>query len=271
MAADPLNKCTVKDKCMSYQGIFDTHAHYDDSRFDGEREKLLESLEQKGVSLVVNCGSDLASSQRSLALAEKYSFIYAAVGIHPHECGDAPHDWEKILRKLMGHPKAVAIGEIGLDYHYDFSPRELQKQFFERQLQLAQELSVPVVVHDREAHEDTFNILSRHSVRAVLHCYSGSAEQAVQYAKMGMYMGFGGSVTFKNAKKPIESAAAIPLDKLLLETDCPYMAPVPHRGELCTSDMIAFSAEKIAAAREMDAQVLIDKARINGMKFFGIK
>lgn len=255
---------------MDFTGIFDTHAHYDDERFNESRSDILGSLPGRGVSLILNCGSDLESSKSSIALAEKYDYIYAAAGIHPHECSNTPGDWESELRKLLSHPKVVAIGEIGLDYHYDFSPRELQREFFARQLELANELKLPAVIHDREAHADVFDLLSKHRPRAVLHCYSGSAEQARQYAEMGFYLGFGGAVTFKNARRPLESAAAIPLSRLLLETDCPYMAPVPHRGELCTSDMIALSASAIAEARGMEVQQLIDAARENGKRFFGI-
>lgn len=255
---------------MPYAGIFDTHAHYDDARFDPCREALLRELPRRGVALVVNCGSDLESSARSLELTAAYPYFYAAVGIHPHECGEAPADWEPRLLALAAHSKAVAIGEIGLDYHYDFSPRETQRLFFRRQCELANRLGLPVIVHDREAHADTFDILSELRPRGVLHCYSGSAEQAQQYARMGFYFGFGGAVTFKNAHRALESAAVIPPDRLLLETDCPYMAPVPHRGELCTSDMIALTAERLAAELGTVPQALIDRARDNGRRLFGI-
>ena len=229
--------------------LFDTHAHYDDARFDPCREALLRELPRRGVALVVNCGSDLESSARSLELTAAYPYFYAAVGIHPHECGEAPADWEPRLLALAAHSKAVAIGEIGLDYHYDFSPRETQRLFFRRQCELANRLGLPVIVHDREAHADTFDILSELRPRGVLHCYSGSAEQAQQYARMGFYFGFGGAVTFKNARRALESAAVIPPDRLLLETDCPYMAPEPVRGTRCDSSLIRYVGEYVASVK----------------------
>ena len=251
-------------------GIFDSHAHYDDKAFDEDRTELLTSLPQKGISAVVNCASDLESSRTSLSLTEKYGFIYAACGVHPHEAQEAPDDFIEVLKELLEKEKCVAVGEIGLDYHYDFSPRDIQLDVFEKQLILANEFDMPVVIHDREAHEDTLNLLKKHKPRGVVHCFSGSAEMAKEILKLGMYIGLGGAVTFKNAKKPCEVAAVVPDDRLLVETDCPYMTPVPHRGERNSSDYIPFTAEKLAEIRNTDAQSIIDITRRNACELFGV-
>ena len=237
-----------------YGNIFDTHAHYDDSRFEEDRDELLCSLKVKGVSHIVNCGCDLKSSLSTLNLAEKYDFIFAAIGVHAHEAEETTEDDLAEIEKLYSNKKVVAVGEIGLDYHYDFSPRERQIEIFERQLILANKLNLPVIVHDREAHEDTMNLLKKHRPKGVVHCFSGSAEMAKEIVKLGMYIGIGGAVTFKNAKKPIEVVEYLPLDRLLLETDAPYMTPVPFRGQRCDSAHIAYTAEKIAEIKGIEAQ-----------------
>jgi len=246
--------------------IFDTHAHYTDKRFADDQAKLLRSLPGRGVARVLTCGSDFADSRAALALAREYDYVYAACGVHPH----AATGWTKAIEPLLRDKKCVAIGEIGLDYHYDFSPRQVQRDCFARQLELARELGLPVIVHDREAHEDTLKLLQEFKPRGVVHCFSGSREFAREILALGMYIGLGGAVTFKNAKKPVEVAANIPLDRLLLETDAPYMAPEPHRGQRCESAHIAYSAEKIAAIRGMDAQDLIDACHENGKTLFGL-
>lgn len=253
-----------------YSNIFDTHAHYDDSRFDEDREELLKSLKNKGVSHVVNCGCDLKSSLTTLALAEKLDFVYAAIGVHAHEAEEATEEDLAEIEKLYHKDKVVAVGEIGLDYHYDFSPRERQLEVFERQLQLAKELDLPVIVHDREAHEDTMNLLKKYRPKGVVHCFSGSAEMAKEIVRLGMYIGIGGAVTFKNAKKPVEVVEYLPLDRLLLETDAPYMTPVPFRGQRCDSSHIAYTAEKIAEIKGIDVQMLIDICNENAKKLFNI-
>ena len=251
-----------------YSNIFDTHAHYDDSRFDEDRDELISSLTQKGVSQIVNCGCDYKSCLTTLKLSEKYDFVYAALGVHAHEAEElTDEDWEKIL-KLFDNEKVVAVGEIGLDYHYDFSPRDIQKEVFERQLILANELDLPVIVHDRESHEDTMKLLKKHRPKGVVHCFSGSAEMAKEIIKLGMYIGIGGAVTFKNAKKPVEVVKEIPLDRLLLETDAPYMTPVPFRGQRCDSSHIAYTAEKIAEIKGMDVQQIIDICNENARRLF---
>ena len=253
-----------------YKNIFDTHAHYDDSRFDGDRDELLSSLYSKGVTNIINCGCDYKSSLTTLALAEKYDFIYAALGVHAHEAEEASEEDLDNIKALYSHKKVVAVGEIGLDYHYDFSPRERQIEVFEKQIILANELGLPIIVHDRESHEDTMNLLKKHRPKGVVHCFSGSVEMAKEVVKLGMYIGLGGAVTFKNARKPIEVAEYLPIDYLLLETDAPYMTPVPFRGQRCDSAHIAYTAEKIAEVKGMDTQELIDKCNENAKRLFGI-
>ena len=253
------------------ENIFDTHAHYDDEAFDEDREILLSSLKGRGVSLVIDCGCDAASSKKAIELSDKYDFIYAAVGIHPHEAEEADENDLNEIRRLLKHKKAVAIGEIGLDYHYDFSPRELQKEYFEKQIVLAKELDMPIIVHDREAHEDTLALLRKYKPKGVLHCFSGSVESAKEIISLGMYIGLGGAVTFKNARKPLEVAEFVPLDRLLLETDAPYMTPVPFRGKRNDSSLIPYTAIKIAEVKGIDPQMVVNAANENGKRLFGIE
>ena len=252
--------------------IFDTHSHYDDEAFNEDREVLLGLLQKEGVSHVMTCGTNLVTSYRSLQLAQKYDYIYCALGFHPEEAHEERKgDQDTIVELLKTEEKAKAVGEIGLDYYWEENaPRDVQIDLFRRQIEIAKELDLPVIVHDREAHEDTFNILSEMRPKGVLHCYSGSKEQALQYTEMGFYIGLGGVVTFKNARKAVEVAEAIPLDKLLLETDCPYMAPVPHRGERNDSRLISLVAEKIGEIRGMDPQEIADITNKNAREFFGI-
>lgn len=255
---------------MIYSGIFDTHAHYDDEKFDEDRSELLRSLNQNGVAGIIDCGCDRRSSLEAIRLSEKFDFVFAAIGLHPHEASEAKESDYEELRRLYSKPKVVAVGEIGLDYHYDFSPREVQLEAFERQIALANELSLPIIVHDREAYEDTLRLLQKYRPKGVVHCFSGSVETAKEILKLGMYIGLGGAVTFKNARKPLEVAALVPDDRLLLETDCPYMAPVPFRGKRCDSSMIATTAEKIAEVRSTEAQILINQCRNNAKALFGV-
>ena len=250
---------------------FDTHAHYDDGAFEADREALLAAANEAGVELMLDPGCDVDSSAVAVALAERFGFVYAAIGVHPHEAAEAKESDLEELKALYSKEKVVAVGEIGLDYHYDFSPRSIQLEFFEMQLLLANELSLPVIVHDREAHGDTLNLLKKYKPKGVVHCFSGSAEMAKEVLKLGMYIGLGGAVTFKNAKKPLEVAAVVPENRLLLETDCPYMAPVPLRGSRCDSSMIAYTAEKIARVRSCNVQELIDRCRENAKELFKIK
>ncbi len=251
------------------RNIFDTHAHYNDDRFSEDREAVLASLPGAGVCFVVNCGTDVPSSLASMRLAEQYGFVYFAAGVHPEDCikPDADVDLTRIA-SLLSHEKCVAVGEIGLDYYWQEAPRNVQQDFFERQLLLANETGLPVIVHDRDAHGDTFELIKKHRPRGVMHCYSGSAELMREYVKLGMYIGVGGSVTFKNAVKTVEVAKELPPDRLLLETDCPYMSPVPFRGKRNCSPYIAYVAEKIAALWDTDPQTVLDTAAENARRLF---
>ncbi len=250
--------------------IFDSHAHYDDEKFETDRREILDGLFSDKVCGIINCGCDLKSSLMSVELANEYEGIYAAVGVHPHEAEDvADEDFSEII-KLLDKKKVVAIGEIGLDFHYDFSPREKQIEMFERQVKLSKELDIPIIVHDREAHEETYKILRKYQPKGVVHCFSGSVELAKETVKMGMYIGLGGAVTFKNAVKPVEVAAFTPMERILLETDAPYMSPVPMRGKRCTSDMIEYTALKIAEIKNLDYETVVNTACQNTKELFGI-
>ncbi len=251
--------------------IFDSHAHYDDRAFDGDREAVLSALPEAGVCGVINCGVDIRSSKRALALAAQYPFLWAAVGIHGQEAGRAkPGDLNRLL-PLLDEPRAVALGEIGLDYHYDDgAPREVQRELLERQLQIAVERDVPVILHDREAHEDMWKLLQRYKPRGVMHCFSGSVEMARDLVGIGMYIGLGGAVTFKNARRPMEVAAWVPEDRLLIETDAPYMTPVPFRGKRNSSALIPYTAEKIAQVRGMTTEQILRITKENTERLFGI-
>ncbi len=251
--------------------IFDSHAHYDDAAFEEDRDALLATFPQSGVVGVVNAASDLDSARRSLALAARYPFLYAAVGIHPEAANTCTTDALLTLESLASQPRVVAIGEIGLDYHWeDNPPREVQKACFEAHLALANRLSLPVIVHDRDAHEDTLTLLKQYRPQGVLHCFSGSVEMMREAVAMGMYIGLGGAVTFKNARRPLEVAATVPADRLLLETDAPYMAPVPCRGHRCDSRMISHTAEVIAGVRGVSAETLLRQTAENARRLFGI-
>lgn len=250
--------------------VFDSHAHYDDSRFDGDRDSLLKSLPQRGVGKLVNIGADKQSSEASVMLAEKYDYIYATVGIHPHDASTFDKDAEDMLYRLSKNPKVVAIGEIGLDYHYDKSPRDIQISAFKRQLEIAADVKKPVVIHSREATADTHDILEHYRPAGIIHCFSGSAEMAEVYVKMGFYIGFTGVVTFKNAAKPLLAAAAVPLDRLLLETDCPYMAPEPFRGKRSDSSMIIHTAAALAKVKGIKTEELIKQCHINALSVYNI-
>ena len=250
--------------------IFDSHAHYDDGWFDEDRDSVLGSLPQKGVCGIVNNSVDIENAKRVIALAEKYNYIYAAVGIHPENLENLPGDYLDQIARLTKHPKVVAVGETGLDYHWDI-PREEQKRVFEEQLRLSLDLKMPIIVHDREAHGDVFDLLRKYRPNALVHCFSGSVELMREAVRMGLYISLGGVVTFKNARHSVEVASEIPLDRLLLETDAPYMAPVPFRGKRCDSSMIVFAAEKIAQLRNMTAQQVLDITAGNAKRFYSIE
>ena len=251
--------------------IFDSHAHYDAEQFDTDRDAVLTALPTQGVCAVVQCATDPESIKKSLKMAETYPYIRVAVGIHPEFVSQATPDWLDAVREAAKHPMVCAIGEIGLDYYWEENaPREVQVDWCRRQIELAMELDLPVIFHDREAHEDTFHLMREYRPRGVVHCFSGSAEMARQLTDLGLYIGLGGAATFKNARKPIEVAESLPLDRLLLETDAPYMAPVPLRGKRCDSSMIAHTAARLAEVRGMDVDALLDATRANANRLFGV-
>ena len=251
--------------------LFDTHAHYDDERFDGDREALLAGMPEKNVGLIVNPGCDISSSRTAVALAESFDFVYAAVGIHPENCADFVPEQIDALRQLAKNPRVVAIGEIGLDYYWaENPPRERQLELFRQQVMLAKELELPVIIHDREAHADTLEVLRELRPQGVLHCFSGSAEMAREVAALGMYLGFTGAITFKNARKAPQAAAVVPADRLLMETDCPYMAPEPYRGKRCDSSMLPRVAERLAEIRGESAEEIVESTCQNAKRLFGI-
>lgn len=228
--------------------LFDSHCHLDDEKFNEDRAEVIARLREGGVERCVCVGSDLPSSRRCVALAEQYPFIYAAAGVHPHEAKDAPADYLDQLKTLLAHPKVMALGEIGLDYYYDLSPRDVQKRVVQEQLDLACDTDMPVIFHIRDAHGDVFDILrSRSRLPAgVIHCCSASAEMVREYLKMGFYISFAGPITFKNAAGPVSASQAVPLDRLLIETDSPYLAPVPLRGRRNEPANVRYVLEKQA-------------------------
>ena len=230
--------------------LFDTHAHLDDHAFDADRRELLAALPGQGIGLLMNPGCSFESSHNAILLAEEYGYIYAAVGSHPDVADEVDEALIARYRELCKHPKVKAIGEIGLDYHYEDIPRDIQKRAFRLQMELAAELQLPVIVHEREAHEDGLQIVDEFpNVQGVFHCYSGSLEMAKELIKRGWYIGFTGVLTFKNARKAIEVAANIPLERIVIETDCPYMAPVPFRGKRNDPGKVCFMADKLAELR----------------------
>lgn len=250
--------------------IFDSHAHYDSEAFDEDREQLISGLLEAGVCAVINCASDLKTARQSVELARKFAFIRAAAGIHPHEAEPVTQGDYKQLRELLKLPEVVAVGEIGLDYHYDFCPHPKQIEVLRAQLEIARELDMPVIIHDREAHGDMYPLLREFKPKGVVHCFSGSVELAKEALSYGMYIGLGGAVTFKNAKTPVEVAAYVPDDRLLIETDAPYMTPVPYRGKRCDSAHIAITAQRIAEIRGVGADEVLDLTRKNANRLFGL-
>jgi len=249
---------------------FDTHAHYDDKRFDGDRDKIISSLGEHNVELVLNPGSCMRSSRAAVALSGKYHFIYSAVGVHPHYVKGLTEDSISELRQMSKHPKVAAIGEIGLDYYRDLSPRDVQKRWFERQLQLAAELDMPVIIHDRDAHADTLDILKSFSLKAVVyHCYSGSLEYAKVLLRQGYYLSFTGAITFKGAQKSHDVIRYMPLERLMLETDAPYLAPEPWRSKRNDSTLLRPVAQFMADIRGITIEELSEATFLTGKDFFG--
>ena len=252
--------------------LFDTHAHYDDDWFDADRDALLASMPERGVGLIVNPGITVETSRQAIAMAERYGHVYAAVGIHPENCHDFVPAHIEQLRELARHPKVVAIGEIGLDYYWDTNPpKEFQQQVLRSQMALAAELKLPVIIHDRDAHADTLaSVKEFPEVTGVFHCYSGSVEDARTLVKMGWMLSFNGAATFKNARKAPEVIAEVPLERLMIETDAPYLAPVPHRGKRNDSSLVHLVAEKIAQIKGLTAEEVEKATWDNGKRFFNI-
>ncbi len=254
--------------------IFDSHAHYNDSRFDPDRDTLLSAMPENNVGYIMNACSSVSEFDDIKEIIEKYPFIYGAAGVHPHEAEmmtDA--DLQKIA-DFAAHPKVKAIGEIGLDYYYDNSPRDTQRFWFSQQVDLAVQLDMPIIIHDRDAHADTMDILRKHNIRktgGVFHCYTGSAEMAKEVLDMNLYIAFGGSLTFKKAQKPIEAARSIPIEKIVIETDCPYLTPEPHRGKRNSSVYLPYVAEKLAEIKGLSLEEVVRITAENAKKVFRIE
>ncbi|MGI6085184.1 MAG: TatD family hydrolase [Acetivibrionales bacterium] len=251
--------------------MIDSHAHYDDERFDMDRDQVLQDCVAYGVTHIVNAGSNIESSKKSIELAGKYPFIYAAVGVHPHDASECDMNTIGTLTALSKADKVVAIGEIGLDYHYDFSPREVQKEWFARQIALARKLRLPIIIHNRESHKDVLDIIKSekaYEVGGVFHCFSGSREMAREVLNLGFKIGLGGAITFKKAQKPIDVLRYVPLDMLLVETDCPYMAPEPHRGKRNWSGYIELILRKVSEIKEIDYALAEEATTNNAIHLF---
>ncbi len=253
--------------------IFETHAHYDDEQYEEDRDRLLGSMQENGISRIVNAGASIETTEKGIRLAEKYPFVYAAAGVHPSETAQLDEDSFVRLKKLAIHPKTVAVGEIGLDYYWDKEPdvQEKQRYWFRRQLELAAQLGLPVIIHSRDASADTLAIMKEACdmhIPGVIHCFSYSVETALEYVSMGYYIGVGGVVTFKNAKKLKEAVEKIPLANILLETDCPYMAPEPYRGKRNSSLYLPYIAAKIAEIKGMTQQEVIEATWNNACRMY---
>lgn len=254
--------------------IFDTHAHYDDEAFNEDREKLIDEISRSEIRKIVNVGANLATSQNSVDLSEKYDFFYAAVGVHPDDAAEVTDEGIERLRELAKGKKVVAVGEIGLDYYWNKENSGLQKTAFKRQIELARELSLPIIVHSRDAAADTMDILHETDagkLGGVIHCFSYSPEIALESVKMGFYIGIGGVVTFKNAKKIKESVEAIPLEKIVLETDCPYLAPDPFRGKRNSSLYLEYVVKEIARLKGIDENTVMEQTFKNALNMYNIE
>ena len=252
--------------------IFETHAHYDDEQFDQDRDEILQSMAAGGIGTIVNVSASYDSCWRVVDMVQVYPFMYAAVGVHPDEVGALNEERLEEMRKLCEDPKVVAIGEIGLDYYWDKEAREEQRHWFIRQLELARKLGLPVLIHSREAAADTVEVMKEYGkgLKGVIHCYSYSAEMAKEYVKMGYYIGVGGVVTFKNARKLKETVREIPLTSIVLETDCPYLAPVPYRGKRNSSLYLPYVAEEIAALKQVSFEEVVSQTERNAKDLYGL-
>lgn len=254
--------------------LFDTHAHYYDPQYNGDRNEAIERAKMSGVEYILTVSSDIASSIENITLTQNNDFLYAAIGVHPHNVIDLNNNMVSALTDFASYPKVVAIGEIGLDYFYDNSPREAQKIWFAKQISLAKNVKLPIIVHDRDAHEDTVTILKNENARevgGVLHCYSGSVEMAREILDMGMMISFAGPITFKNANKLLEVAKYVPDDRMLIETDCPYLAPEPHRGKRNESAYVRLIAEKIAKIKGKSVDYIAEITTANAKRLFNIQ
>ena len=252
--------------------IIDTHAHYDDEQFDTDREELLDSMEAGGIGLIVNAGSTVESWDKIVRLTERYPFLYGAIGVHPDEAGSLDEEKFSRMSDLLDLDKIVAVGEIGLDYYWDKEKHDIQKKWFVRQLDLARQKNMPVIIHSREAAADTMEVMKEYGkgLKGVIHCYSYSAEMAKEYVKMGYYIGVGGVVTFKNARKLKETVREIPLTSIVLETDCPYLAPVPYRGKRNSSLYLPYVAEEIAALKQVSFEEVVSQTERNARDLYGL-
>ncbi len=254
--------------------MIDSHAHYDDEKFDMDRDQVLQDCITHGVTHILNAGSNIESSKKSIELAKKHPFVYAAVGVHPHDVSECDINTIDTLTSFSEADKVVAIGEIGLDYHYDFSPREVQREWFAKQIALARKLKLPIIIHDRESHKDVLDIIKSEKageVGGVFHCFSGSKEMAREVLNLGFKIGLGGAITFKNAQKPIEVLRYVPLDMLLVETDCPYMTPEPHRGKRNWSGYIELVLNKISEIKEIDYALAEEATTNNAIHLFKLQ
>lgn len=254
--------------------LFDSHAHYDDERFSQDRFGLLDSMRENNVGYIMNSCSSLDDIEKITVLSEKYPFLYISVGVHPHEVADLKEEDMDILKNACKNPKVRAIGEIGLDYYYDNSPRELQRKWFRRQTELAREVGLPIVIHDRDAHADTMDILRSTDISEIggeFHCYAGSVEMAREILDWGMYIAFGGSLTFKNSHRPKEVAKYVPLDRILIETDCPYLTPEPHRGKRNSSLYLKYVVQALADIKGLAAEEVERATAENAKRLFGIE
>lgn len=259
---------------MEFRMLFDSHAHYDDNKFDQDRQDVIEKVRQSGVAFIVNAASNIPSSIDSIALSQEYEFIYAAVGVHPQDVEGMNDNVISMLADFAQEPKVVAIGEIGLDYHYDDVPKPLQKHWFARQISLARELKLPIIIHDRESHEDILKIVKKEKAKevgGVFHCFSGSAEMAREVLDNNFYISIGGVATFKNAKKIVDVIRAVPSDRLLIETDSPYLAPEPFRGTRNDSSYIRYTAMKVAEIREDSFENIARVTCENAKRLFNIE
>ena len=251
---------------------FDTHAHFDDKRFNEDRDELLSSMNDAGISLILNSASSMRSAKTSLKFADTYPFVYASVGVHPHDSKSMTDETVFELEKLLTHPKAMAVGEIGLDYHYDFSPRDVQKKRFREQLELARRVKKPVIIHERESLPDTLATISDYrDLTGVFHCFSGSWETAKTILDMGWYLSFTGVITFRNARRALEVIEKMPADRIMLETDSPYLAPEPMRGRRNSSLYLPYIAAKVAETRGITLQETAALTMENGIRFFNIR